>query len=97
VRKSTGLTLIALGTILAFAVRGHPSFLNIQLVGWVLMLTGLAGLRVPQGVYGWLRSHRAQLKNALDRAMNPPATKRVPLDSLLRPGPSPSRAPGHPG
>jgi len=31
-RTATGLTLIALGAILAFAVRGHPSWLNIQMV-----------------------------------------------------------------
>ena len=32
-RTATGLTLIAFGAILAFAVKGHPSWLNIQVVG----------------------------------------------------------------
>jgi hypothetical protein len=54
-RTATGLTLIALGAILAFAVQGHPSWLNIQVVGWVIMLTGVAGMAIPRRGYGWLR------------------------------------------
>lgn len=51
----SGLTLIALGAILAFAVNGHPSFLNIQVVGWVIMLTGVAGMLVPSAGYAAVR------------------------------------------
>jgi hypothetical protein len=47
--------LVALGAILAFAVKGHPWFLNIQIVGWVIMLTGVAGMVLPRRGYGWLR------------------------------------------
>ena len=54
-RTATGLFLIALGAILAFAVQGHPSWLNIQVVGWVIMLTGVAGMAIPRRGYGWLR------------------------------------------
>jgi hypothetical protein len=54
-RTASGLMLVALGAILAFAVRGHPSFLNIQIVGWVIMLTGVAGMVLPRKGYGWLR------------------------------------------
>jgi hypothetical protein len=54
-RTATGLTLIALGAILAFAVQGHPSWLNIQVVGWVIMLTGVFGMALPRRGYGWLR------------------------------------------
>jgi len=56
-RTATGLTLIALGAILAFAVTRHPSFLNLQIAGWVIMLTGLAGMLLPRRSYGWLRRH----------------------------------------
>ena len=52
---ATGLTLVALGAILAFAVNGHPSFFNIQVMGWVLIFTGIAAMLVPQRGYGWLR------------------------------------------
>src|SRR5690242_17175114 len=51
----TGLTLIALGAIFAFAVQGHPSWLNIQIVGWVLILTGIVAMAFPRRGYGWLR------------------------------------------
>jgi hypothetical protein len=54
-RTATGLVLIALGAILAFAVQGHPSWLNIQVVGWIIMLTGVVGMAIPRRGYGWLR------------------------------------------
>ncbi len=50
-----GLALIAVGAILAFAVTGHPGWINVQAVGWVLMLVGLAGIFMPRRGYGWLR------------------------------------------
>jgi len=54
-RTATGLTLVAIGAILALAVRGHPWFLNIQVVGWIVILTGIAGMVIPRRGYGWLR------------------------------------------
>ena len=54
-RTATGLALIAIGAILAFAVTTSPSFLNLQVAGWILILTGVAGLFVPRRGYGWLR------------------------------------------
>jgi len=54
-KTATGLTLVAIGAILAFAVRGHPGFLNIQVVGWIIILTGIAGMFIPRRGYGWLR------------------------------------------
>jgi len=53
--KAAGLTLLALGAILAFAVNGHPSWLNIQVVGWVVMATGLAGMLIPRAGYAAVR------------------------------------------
>jgi hypothetical protein len=54
-RTATGLALVAIGAILAFAVTTSPSFLNLQVAGWILILTGVAGLVVPRRGYGWLR------------------------------------------
>lgn len=54
-KTATGLALVAIGAILAFAVTGHPAFLNVQVAGWVIMLTGAAGMLVPKRGYGWLR------------------------------------------
>ena len=54
-RTATGLALVAVGAILAFAVNAQPSFLNLHVVGWVLVLTGVAGMVIPARSYGWLR------------------------------------------
>jgi hypothetical protein len=56
------LILIAVGAILAFAVHQDPNpTVDIDVVGWVLMLVGLAGLlislfwweRFGPGAWGW--------------------------------------------
>jgi len=54
-RTATGLALIAIGAIFAFAVTTSPSFLNLQVAGWILILTGVAGMFVPRRGYGWVR------------------------------------------
>jgi hypothetical protein len=61
-KSTTGLTLAALGAILAFAVHGHLSFLNPNAVGWVLLLVGIAGLFLPPGTQRWLR-HRLIMRD----------------------------------
>jgi hypothetical protein len=54
-KTATGLILLALGAVLAFAVHGHPWFLNLQVCGWIIMAVALAGLAIPRRGYGWLR------------------------------------------
>jgi len=54
-RTATGLAVVAIGAILAFAVRTSPSFLNLQVSGWVIMLTGVAGMFIPRRNSSWLR------------------------------------------
>jgi hypothetical protein len=54
-KTATGLTLIAVGAVLAFAVHGHPWFLNLQVCGWIIMVIGAIGLAIPRRGYGWLR------------------------------------------
>jgi hypothetical protein len=54
-KSATALTVLAIGAVFAFAVTAHPSFLNLQVLGWVLMLTGLTGLVIPRRGRGWLR------------------------------------------
>jgi len=61
-RTATGLTLIAFGAILAFAVQGHPSWLNIQVVGWVIMLTGVAGMAIPRGGRSSIGSKKSAIR-----------------------------------
>ena len=42
-KTATSLTLIAAGAIIAFAITAHVAFLNLQVTGWVFILTGVAG------------------------------------------------------
>jgi hypothetical protein len=63
-----GLTLIAIGAIFAFAISGHPSWIDLHIVGWVIMITGIIGMilkrvdtdRLPKWVYIWRSSRRQQ-------------------------------------
>jgi uncharacterized protein YjeT (DUF2065 family) len=85
-RRSTGLTLVAIGTILVLAVHVQLAVINLKLTGLVLVITGLAGLHAPQRAYRWVRGHQDQLRDGLDRFMaGPEQPRRVPLDTLLRP------------
>jgi hypothetical protein len=43
-RIGAGIFLIVVGAILTFAVHAKVAGLDLQVVGWVLMLAGLAGL-----------------------------------------------------
>jgi uncharacterized protein DUF6458 len=63
-----GLTLVAIGAIFAFAISGHPSWIDLHIVGWVIMLTGIAGMvlkrvdtgRLPRWLIVWRSSQRPQ-------------------------------------
>lgn len=86
-RTASGLILVALGAILAFAVRGHPSWLNIQIVGWVIMLTGVAGMLLPRRGYGWLRRRMVLRRGPGGRpVVNRVEEKRYPPYVMLNPG-----------
>lgn len=54
-KTATSLTVIAVGAILALAVTATPGFLNIQIVGWILMVTGAIGLGLSRNNREWLR------------------------------------------
>jgi hypothetical protein len=54
-RPATSLALIAIGAIFAFAVRAHPSFLNSQVAGLVIIVVGVAGMLLPGRGNQWLR------------------------------------------
>lgn len=53
--RASSLTVIAIGAIFAFAVTTSPHFLNLQVVGWILMATGVAGLLLERRNRDWLR------------------------------------------
>jgi hypothetical protein len=80
-KSATALTLVAVGAVFAFAVTAHPSFLNLQVLGWVLMLTGIVGLIIPRRGKGWLR-RSVLVKGSPDFTEMPDATGRTPIAPL---------------
>ncbi|MET8041944.1 DUF6458 family protein [Micromonospora sp. NPDC005215] len=68
--------LIALGAILAFAVEADLGWLDLSVVGWVLMLAGVAGLITT--VYFW-NSRRRPVVAAPVREERVVADRVVPV------------------
>jgi len=94
-KTATSLTLIAVGAIMAFAITAHPAWLNLQVTGWVLILTGVAGAIITRST--WLR--RVVVKRrpaaAADRtAQRPPPSQR--LVAGRRPAVAPDAGPAEP-
>jgi hypothetical protein len=75
-RTATGLALVAIGAILAFAIRTSPSFLNLQITGWVIMLTGVAGMFIPRRNSNWLR-RRIIVRRPRSAAVDPGSGPRA--------------------
>jgi hypothetical protein len=84
-KTASGLTLIALGAVLAFAVNGHPSFLNLQVVGWILMLIGLIGMFIPRSGYGWLRRQIVVRRGPQGQPVTGIRQKRYPPYIMINP------------
>jgi hypothetical protein len=88
-KTATSLALVAIGAIFAFAITRSPSFLNLQVVGWVLMLTGAIGAVIPRRGYGWLRRSLV-VKNGDQAAetdrMHQPARPQQRFSRWLVPG-----------
>jgi hypothetical protein len=84
-RTSTGLTVTAVGAILLLAVHIPVPWLSLKIAGLIIMATGLAGLRIPQEVGGWLRHNQDRVMETFDPVSDADDTPRVPLDSLLDP------------
>jgi Domain of unknown function (DUF6458) len=54
-----GLLLIAVGAILAFAVNAEISGVDVQVVGWILMIVGLVGILLDLMLWqSWRRGYR---------------------------------------
>jgi hypothetical protein len=89
-RARTSVTMLITGGVLTLAVRGHPSFFDVQRAGVILMMIGAIGLW-PRGGRAWLLLARARLRKTLAE-IAPVQGIRVPLEDLLGAG----RAPGRP-
>jgi Domain of unknown function (DUF6458) len=84
-KTATGLFLIALGAVLAFAVNGHPWFLNLQVVGWILMIIGVIGMVIPRRGYGWLRRQMVVRRTPEGRPALGVREKRYPPYIMINP------------
>jgi hypothetical protein len=92
-KSATALTILAVGAVFAFAVTAHPSFVNIQILGWVLMLTGIVGLVIPRRGRGWLR-RSVLVKGSPDFAENAAADSGKPVTPLTSAESAPTVAEG---
>ncbi len=66
--------LIALGAILAFAVEANLGWLDINVVGWVLMIAGFAGLVLT--MWFWQSRRRTTVVQPSERVV-PVQTERI--------------------
>jgi hypothetical protein len=94
-KKATGLTLIAIGAILTFAVTSSPSFLNLQVAGVVIMATGVAGLFLPKPSQGWLRRRTVLRRGGRGPVVGGVDEERYPPYIMLNPGADPDQSNGH--
>ena len=90
-KTASGLALIAIGAILAFAVTTTTPFIDVHIVGWVLILTGIVGMVIPRRGYGWLRRRmvvkpgsRGPVVPRVDETHYPPSVLRYPDTRPMR-------------
>lgn len=84
-KTASGLTLLAIGAVLAFAVHGHPWFLNLQVSGWIIMVIGAAGMFIPRSGYGWLRRQMVLRRDPDGRPRVSIRQKRYPPYIMINP------------
>lgn len=89
-KMATSLTLIAVGAIIAFAITAHVAFLNLEVAGWVLILTGVAGAVISRN--SWLR-RTLMVKGATGAAAADGTGQRPPPSRRPVPGSHPAAAP----
>ncbi|HEY6276803.1 MAG TPA: hypothetical protein VIX86_10775 [Streptosporangiaceae bacterium] len=77
------MALIITGTVLLLAVSIPLPFLNVKLLGLILLVTGLVKVRALQRASRWLWRNRREVMTALDAPPGEEAAPRVPLDTLL--------------
>jgi len=89
-KTGTGLAVIAIGAILAFAVRANTSVFNLHTTGWVLMIIGVIGLSIPRRGYGWVgrrlfvRQARLRPRSPVEEVVYPTNVNRNPANTRVR-------------
>jgi len=101
------LALIAVGAILAFAVRAPGGAISWSSAGWVLILTGIAGVLLPYLLpqrYSWVRRvtrRRAERRQPVGWAFRRRPDPRLvtvsgptePVEEVVTDAPAPGAAP----
>ena len=88
-KTATSLTLVAVGAIVAFAITAHLAFLNLQVTGWVLILTGIAGALLTRN--SWLR--RTLVAKSRPGTVAASSTRQRPPPASPAPDKPPTAAP----
>jgi hypothetical protein len=88
-KTAPALALIAIGAILAFAVHAHPRFFSFQIAGWVIMLTGIAGLVIRRRGHRWVR----RVTSRSGAAARAGGGRRLPVNQAFRRRLSPAAVP----
>ena len=89
-----GLALTAAGAILLLSVLIPAAPLSIKVAGFLLLVTGLRRLRLPQHSAGKLRSRFDRIVGVLDRGAGEPDAPLASLDELLPAVPEDASPPG---
>ena len=97
-KTGTGLAVVAIGAILAFAVTANTSVFNLNTAGWVLMIIGVIGLAIPRRGYAWV-GRRLFVRQARWRPRNRVETRSSirPSSTAIRPTPACGRGLPAPG
>jgi len=91
-KTGTGLAVVAVGAILAFAVTANTSVLNLNTAGWVLMVIGIIGLAIPRRGYAWVgrrlfvRQARWRPRNRVEEVVYPTYVNRNPANTRVQAG-----------
>jgi len=74
---------------LRFRVKAHPSFLDLQITGVVIMATGVAGMLLPRrGQQGWLRRRTILRRGLRGPVVGQVDEARLPPYVMVNPGAS---------
>jgi hypothetical protein len=88
----TGLALIAIGAILAFAVTTNTSVFNLHTAGYVLIIVGIIGIAIPRSGYGWVgrrvftRQTRVRPSARVEEIRYPTYVNRNPASTRVQAG-----------
>ena len=73
-RLGTAIVLLALGAILTFALRVDVSGVDLQVVGWILMIVGALGVVLELAIWA-PRRRRVVTTDGYGAPAAPPATR----------------------